>query len=461
MNSQYTNLFRFFFVCVDLVALNLIRIILMFNFSRIPASGERAYGLLFLIGNVVWLISAYGVGLYIEDAHPNIYRFAKRTLKAFVLYAICMMIFAFVYHYPYSRLFMLVSFVSFFSFLLITRLIIILTSTFFQRFNTQTRRTIIVGYSEIAEKFVEQFSVTRKDFQVDGYFEDPSQIHELSKLPIIGNIDECIDYAISHNIHEIYSTISPEKNETIYEMARQAEKSMIRFKFIPDFKLYVNRETHVEYMGSFPILSLRIEPLEDIANRIKKRLFDILFSLLIIVFVLTWLIPILGILIKLNSRGPVFFKQVRSGKNNKKFTCIKFRTLTVNGEENSRQVTQNDSRVTSLGHFLRKTNLDEFPQFINVFLNDMSVVGPRPHMLMHTNKYSKIMGEYMIRHFLKPGITGWAQVNGFRGEIKDDSQLRNRINHDIWYMENWSIWLDAKIIWLTIYTTFRGDKNAY
>ncbi len=335
------------------------------------------------------------------------------------------------------------------------------TFHFFQKTNNVARRIVMVGYSDTAKKFVERFSIIRKDFLIDGYFEDPDRIHELSTLPIIGNIDECIDYAVHHNINEIYSTISPEKNAAIYEMAKQAEKSMIRFKFIPDFKLYVNRETHIEFLDNYPILSLRTEPLEDMSNRIKKRAFDVFFSLLVIVLVLSWLIPILGILIKINSRGPVLFKQLRSGKNNKKFTCYKLRTLTVHTEAHMSQVTMNDARVTRFGHFLRKTNLDELPQFINVLIGNMSVAGPRPHMLIHTNKYSKIMDEYMIRHFLKPGITGWAQVNGYRGEIRDDDQLRNRINHDIWYMENWNLWLDMKIICLTIYTTLKGDKNAY
>jgi putative colanic acid biosynthesis UDP-glucose lipid carrier transferase len=133
----------------------------------------------------------------------------------------------------------------------------------------------------------------------------------------------------------------------------------------------------------------------------------------------------------------------------------------MNSDEHVRQVTLNDSRVTKLGRFLRKTSLDELPQFVNVLLGNMSIIGPRPHMLVHTNMYSKIMNEYMIRHFLKPGISGWAQVNGYRGEIKEETQLRKRIDHDIWYMENWSLWLDLKIIWMTIYITLRGDKNAY
>jgi putative colanic acid biosynthesis UDP-glucose lipid carrier transferase len=264
-----------------------------------------------------------------------------------------------------------------------------------------------------------------------------------------------------NNVKEIYSTISPERNEGIYEMSKVAEKSLIRFKFVPDFRLYVNHVTYLEYLDNFPILSLRPEPLEDMGNSVKKRIFDVFFSLTVMILLLSWLIPILALLIKLTSRGPVFFKQMRSGKNNKQFTCYKLRTMTVNTEANIRQVTLNDARITKVGRMLRKTNLDELPQFLNVLLGNMSIVGPRPHMLVHTHKYSQIMSEYMIRHFLKPGITGWAQVKGFRGEIKDDEQLRKRIEHDIWYMENWSLWLDAKVVGLTVYGTLKGDKNAY
>jgi putative colanic acid biosynthesis UDP-glucose lipid carrier transferase len=244
-------------------------------------------------------------------------------------------------------------------------------------------------------------------------------------------------------------------------MAQIAEKSLIRFKFVPDFKLYVNRNTHVEYIDEFPILSLRPEPLEDMSNGIKKRFFDIIFSLIVVVFILSWLMPILAILIKLSSRGPVFFVQLRSGKDNKQFKCFKFRTLSVNSDANVKQVTRNDSRITPLGRFLRKANLDELPQFFNVLLGNMSVVGPRPHMLRHTENYSKLLEEYMIRHFVKPGVTGWAQVNGLRGEIKQQEQLRKRIEHDIWYLEHWSLWLDIRVILLTIYGTFKGDKNAF
>jgi putative colanic acid biosysnthesis UDP-glucose lipid carrier transferase len=203
------------------------------------------------------------------------------------------------------------------------------------------------------------------------------------------------------------------------------------------------------------------EPLEIGANRVIKRAFDIVFSVIIIVGILSWLIPLLAIGIKLSSRGPVFFKQLRSGRNNQPFTCWKLRTLTESKDAHTRDVTEDDQRTTRLGRLLRKSNLDELPQFINVLMADMSVVGPRPHMLAHTQIYSEIRGDYMMRHHIKPGITGWAQVMGYRGQVKNEIQLRKRVDHDLWYKKNWTLLLDMKIVWRTVLTTLRGDKNAY
>ncbi|MDQ3843533.1 MAG: sugar transferase, partial [Bacteroidota bacterium] len=165
--------------------------------------------------------------------------------------------------------------------------------------------------------------------------------------------------------------------------------------------------------------------------------------------------------IYLESPGPIFFVQLRSGKRNKPFRCLKFRSMYVNRESDLKQATKKDSRVTRVGSFLRKSSLDEFPQFINVFKGEMSLVGPRPHMIRHTEDYSKIVDDYMIRHFLKPGITGWAQVNGCRGEITLPSQIKKRVELDLNYLENWSLWLDIKIIFLTVYNIVKGDKQAY
>jgi putative colanic acid biosynthesis UDP-glucose lipid carrier transferase len=429
--------------------------------DRIPGAAEYRYMLLFIVANMFWLISAYSTALYVDNGNPSLERFAKRTIKSLVLFFVIMLLFIFIYHYPFSRLFILLSFIGFASILLLTRALLFGASFYMNKVSKISKRIVIVGYNEVAKKLAYSFSLQNRNLLIDGYFEDRELVDELSLLPIIGNINECISYSVNHQINEIYSTISPEKNASIYEMAQAAEKSLIRFKFVPDFKLYVNRNTHLEYLDEFPILSLRPEPLEDASNSIKKRFFDILFSLFVIVFILSWLTPILAILIKLNSRGPVFFVQWRSGKNNKQFRCFKFRSLSVNEDAHIRQVTRNDTRITPLGKFLRKTNLDELPQFFNVLLGDMSVVGPRPHMLRHTESFSKLLEEYMIRHFVKPGVTGWAQVNGFRGEIKQQEQLRKRIEYDIWYMEHWSPWLDIRVVFLTIYCTLKGDKNAF
>jgi putative colanic acid biosynthesis UDP-glucose lipid carrier transferase len=235
----------------------------------------------------------------------------------------------------------------------------------------------------------------------------------------------------------------------------------IRFRIVPDLSIFVNQPMVVSYVGDMPVLSLRPEPLDDEGNRIKKRVLDIVISLIAIIFVLSWLLPIIALLIIIESKGPVFFIQLRSGRNNKTFYCYKFRSMKKNDDADKMQATKNDFRITKIGRILRKTSLDEFPQFFNVLKGDMTVVGPRPHLIKHTEDYSKLVDLFMIRQFLKPGITGWAQINGHRGEISDTEQIKSRVNHDLLYLENWNIWLDIKIIFLTVYNVFKGEKNAY
>jgi len=196
-------------------------------------------------------------------------------------------------------------------------------------------------------------------------------------------------------------------------------------------------------------------------SRFFKRLFDIIFSLFVIIFVFSWLCPILAILIKLESRGPVFFIQLRTGKNNQHFKCYKFRSMRVNHEADKKQATRDDHRITKIGAVLRKTSLDELPQFFNVLIGNMSIVGPRPHMIQHTEEYSQLTDKFKVRHSLKPGITGWAQISGLRGEVNNTEAMLKRVDADVWYMKNWSFVLDLKIIFLTFWITLKGDKNAY
>lgn len=320
---------------------------------------------------------------------------------------------------------------------------------------------IIVGYNETAKKLAKYFEVDGINTEVIGFIEEDKNIHELSHYPVLGNIDGALKVAKERDVQEIFSTITPEQNNEIYNLMYQAEKECIRFKIVPNLSVFITRDVHIEFFGDLPILSLRSEPLDDVGNRLKKRVLDIVISFFVIVLILSWLIPILALLIFIESGESVFFKQLRTGKNKIPFYCLKFRSMRPNKDADVKQATANDSRVTAIGRFIRKTSIDEFPQFINVFMGSMSLVGPRPHMLKHTNDYSKIVDEYMVRQFLKPGITGWAQINGYRGEITNPEQIKMRVDKDLWYLENWSLWLDIQILFLTIYYVIRGDKNAF
>lgn len=236
---------------------------------------------------------------------------------------------------------------------------------------------------------------------------------------------------------------------------------MIRFYLVPEFYRFFKRRFSLHFIESTPILSLRYEPLQHFSNRFVKRCFDIIFSGVVLITIFPVIYLIFGIIIKCSSRGPIFFKQKRTGIRGQEFYCYKFRSMRMNKQANTLQATEGDPRVTKIGAFMRKTSIDELPQFINVFRNDMSVVGPRPHMLQHTELYSSIIDKFMVRHLVKPGITGWAQVTGCRGETKTVEEMEERVKKDVWYLENWTFFLDLKIIFLTIRNAIRGEENAY
>ncbi|WP_412987901.1 exopolysaccharide biosynthesis polyprenyl glycosylphosphotransferase [Pontimicrobium sp. IMCC45349] len=274
----------------------------------------------------------------------------------------------------------------------------------------------------------------------------------------LGNIFE---YIVSENVDEIYCSITELSNEQLLKVIDFADNNLKVVKFLPDNKEIYSKKLKYEYYDYIPILTLRNIPLEDSINLLIKRVFDILFSSAVIIFLLSWLTPIIAILIKLESKGPVFFKQSRNGFNYKEFDCYKFRSMTPNKNAHLHQATRGDHRITKVGRFIRKTSIDELPQFFNVLFGDMSVVGPRPHMVSHTNMYAKRIDKFMVRHFVKPGITGLAQVRGFRGEIETDKDIIGRVKYDIFYIENWSLFLDIKIIVQTFVNAVRGEDKAY
>ena len=274
-------------------------------------------------------------------------------------------------------------------------------------------------------------------------------------------LEEIKSFCLEEQVNELYISLPLMTEDMIDDMADFSDDNFIYFRMVTDFNVLRRKQVNVDFFGHIPILSLRKEPLRTVFNQSLKRAFDIAFSLGVIIFVFPILLPIVALAIRLESKGPIFFRQLRSGKNNKEFLCYKFRTMTVNRDSDSKQATKGDKRITKVGSFLRKSSLDEFPQFINVLKGDMSVVGPRPHMLKHTDEYSRIINKYLFRHFITPGITGHAQVNGYRGETTDPKLMEKRVEYDTWYIENWSLLLDIKIIFLTAWNAIRGEENAY
>ncbi|MCL4161672.1 UNVERIFIED_CONTAM: hypothetical protein GTU68_054755 [Idotea baltica] len=316
-----------------------------------------------------------------------------------------------------------------------------------------SRNVIVIGSNEKTRQLINTFN-TRLDF---GYkFKAQFCVKNEGFL-----LDNCFNYIIDNDIDEIYFSIAELSNKQINKLIDFADNNLRELKFIPDNKDIYSKKLKYEYYDYIPILSLRAIPLQESFSKFIKRIFDILFSSFIIIFVLSWLTPILAILIKMESKGPVFFKQSRNGFNYKEFDCYKFRSMMPNKDAHLYQATKGDLRVTKVGAFIRKTSIDELPQFFNVLFGDMSVVGPRPHMVSHTNMYAQRIDKFMVRHFVKPGITGLAQISGFRGEIETDKDIINRVKFDIFYIENWSILLDLKIILQTVVNAIKGEEKAY
>jgi putative colanic acid biosynthesis UDP-glucose lipid carrier transferase len=331
----------------------------------------------------------------------------------------------------------------------------------YRRKGYNAKNIIIAG---AGKNGMELYHVIKTDlsygFNIVGFFDDNTVLKDV--LPnYLGTISQIESFAENNDIDEIYCTIPGTNSEKISELLNFAEKNMIRFYIIPEFYRDIKKSMILEVMESVPLLTIRTEPLQSTYNRFLKRCFDLAFSVAVLLTVFPLIYIVACVLIKVTSRGPILFKQKRNGLYGKIFECYKFRTMRMNEEADLVQAAKDDPRTTKVGGFLRRTNLDEFPQFINVLLGDMSVVGPRPHMLKHTAQYSILIDKYMVRHLVKPGITGWAQITGYRGETKTLEQMEGRVKRDVWYLENWSFFLDLKIIVVTVINMFKGESNAY
>lgn len=447
----------------DLIVLNLLFFAVYYGLDALytKALSDNLREAVLLL-NFCYFFSIYFVPLQL---HMSIVFLDKIVQRAFLLITILIFLFAtcliFLNIGDVLATFLIVYYVSTVVLFSLWRVLVRLSLKAYRRKGYNFKRIIIVG---AGKNGMELYRVMKDDlaygFNIMGFFDDNISLRNV--LPnYLGMTNEVEDYVLNNEIDEIYCTLPGTNDGKILRMLNFAEKHMIRFYIVPEFYRNVKKSLVMEVMEYIPLLTVRREPLQAAYNRFLKRVFDVFFASLVLVTIYPVLYVIVGILIKMSSPGPVFFKQKRTGLYGQVFFCYKFRTMRVNDKADTMQALKNDPRKTRVGDFLRRTNLDEFPQFINVLKGEMSVVGPRPHMLKHTEQYSALIDRYMVRHLVKPGVTGWAQVTGYRGETRTLEQMEGRVKRDVWYIENWSFFLDLKIIVVTVLNMFRGEKNAY
>lgn len=449
-SNKFTRYYLFFLISTDLIVIN--TSFYLVNILLLNSKLDFAFYSHLILITFIWILLSFTLDTYeilrIERFEKAISKLVKHISLHFTLLVLITLT---QQKSVFDLQFISISVTVYACTLFLLRFIFKKVLKYYRNKGKNIKKIIVIG-SELSTQNLNQFVQENKGlgYEIISFFNGDQ-------------VNEDVPKFISHNhVDEIFISSEGINNQIIFDSIKLAEKNLIRIKIIPEFTNYTkSRNVNIEMYGNVPILTLRNEPLEDPLNRLIKKLFDIFFSLFVIVFVFSWLFPIIAIIIKLESGGPVFFVQKRTGENNNSFKCFKFRTMKVNKNSDTQQATKFDARITKFGSIMRKTSIDELPQFFNVLFGSMSVVGPRPHMLKHTEEYSELINNYLVRHLAKPGITGWAQVNGYRGETKELIDMKKRVLYDIWYIENWSFLLDLRIIIQTITNIFKGEKNAY
>ena len=457
MKSQETEL-RFLYLVIDLIIMN-ISILFIFsiysNLNQVYIPEKIINILLLNLSEVVTYTAFTKRNLYLHDYFSNrVIRITNRTLIFIIISFILAQLFL-----PgnFSHLFLLECAALFY----IGKLVFYYFLYSYLRFRRSkgfyVHRVFIVGMNDMSV-FLRHLLNNNPmlGYEFIGYVSDKPEVDE----DVMGNMDELVTLVNQHLIDFLFVTHSA-YNDLMKsrELLTLCNKIGVRLRFVPENQYWFKNRMNLESVGSLVVFNPQEIPLDDLQARFFKRVFDVFFSSMVILFIFSWLFPIICALIKLSSKGPVFFRQKRTGINNKTFTCLKFRSMQMNDESDEKQATNGDHRITAIGRFLRKTNVDEFPQFFNVLIGQMSIVGPRPHMLKHTEKYSELIDYYRVRHYVKPGITGWAQVNGYRGETDKLWKMEKRVDYDMSYLENWTFWWDIKIVLLTIFGK-KTYKNA-
>ncbi|MDF1613103.1 undecaprenyl-phosphate glucose phosphotransferase [Stygiobacter electus] len=430
---------------------------------RFPSNTE-GYILIGLI--LVWLFSAQSYGLYDEFRSRNFsFEFAS-ILKTVAVQTIAGIIFLFILQVNYyARSFIIIYSITLFVFIFIERFLFRKILESIRKKGRNLRQLLIVGAGQLGQGFFDSIVANPHfGYKLVGFLDDEPK--PLLNGEYLGKIEELNDVLSTRNVDDVIIALPNYAQDKFQKVLQTCENHTTRVKIIPDYFKYSSSNFEVTMFGKYPIISVRKERLNELHWRLVKRAFDTTFSFLFLVFVFWWVGGIIAIIIKLTSSGPALFRQERWGRNNKKIKVFKFRTMRSDCKDvdcNGKylQASKDDPRITKIGKFLRKTNLDELPQFINVFLGQMSIVGPRPHPIPLNIESRQRVRRYMLRTLVKPGITGWAQVNGFRGETKEVFLMQKRVDYDLWYIENWSFVLDLQIIAMTIWKMIKGDPNAY
>ena len=451
MKKRYSHLIRPIQVLIDLLLIN----------SIIYYVYDKEFFNVYFLSYITffWLLSAYYLKFYKVYRHTNFLHLFTLLARQFFIFTLGYFAYFGLFREGevvnnqfliFSLVVLSISVLKFLNFYVLKK---------YRSLGKNYRTTLVVGYDDSAKNIIKIFkSKANLGYKFLGFFSDTIY----KKASYLGNFNTLFNFEEIHTVDEIYCSLNILKRSDLKLLKKFTLEKGITLKLIPNNnELYSKTQTTEFYDDTLMVLNVSKLPFEFAENFYVKRVFDVFFSLFICLFILSWLIPILSILVRLESKGPLIFKQKREGINGEKFICYKFRSMQLNVSSENGHTTKNDHRVTKIGAFLRKTSIDELPQFFNVILGEMSVVGPRPHLESLSIEYQKDVGDYLKRHIVKPGITGLAQVTGYRGEIKKKSDIKNRVRLDVFYIENWSFYLDIKIIIQTILNVFKGEEKAY
>jgi Undecaprenyl-phosphate glucose phosphotransferase len=438
----------------DFVLLNLFFVAGFCHISAGLDCFEAKYLLFYAFLNTAWLVLVFVFG-----AHNTGRNTSKKSILVAYIKIIVFFFFLFLLYFQatslsyFARDLIKYLFILYFACLVTWKFLLYYAFYFYRKKGFNFRTVVILGDTPATAELREYFLNNRwHGYLLLGFFsaEGSGREHWLGSWSDLGA------YLASHQVDEIYIALRDIPSSILPGVNALLSAYPVRIRVVPDLGSFSLKNTELINYGSLPVIQIHPGPVSYWYNRLLKRTFDVILSLLVILFVLSWMTPLLYLLDLFGSRNGVFFRQRRTGLDGRSYTCIKFRTMRKNPESDTRQATRTDERITGPGRFLRKFSLDELPQFLNVVMGEMSVVGPRPHMLAHTDEYRKLARQFMLRHTVKPGITGLAQVRGYRGEIKNPSDIRNRVACDMQYIENWSISLDLKIIFLTLWIILKG-----